>query len=110
MGIKLTDKAIKEINKIIEEQELDKNNTSLRVGIRGGGCSGWQFLLDLTEVKRDNDEVFKYGNIQVVCDPKSYIYLDGTTIDFKDELMGRGFTFDVPQSTGKCGCGSSMSF
>jgi len=109
MGLTLTETAAREINTIIKQQELDADNVRLRVGVKGGGCSGFSYLLDLTEQQRDTDEAFEEHGIRVVCDPKSYLYLNGTTIDFKDEVMGRGFVFNNPNATSSCGCGSSFT-
>jgi iron-sulfur cluster assembly protein len=109
MAIELTETAAREIGTIIDQQELDKEKVRLRVGVKGGGCSGFSYLLDLTEQHRDNDELFEKHGIKIVCDPKSYLYLNGTTIDFKDEIMGRGFVFNNPNATSSCGCGSSFS-
>jgi len=109
MGIALTETAAREIKTIIEQQELDANNVRLRVGVKGGGCSGFGYLLDLTEQYRDTDEAFEQHGVKIVCDPKSYLYLNGTNIDFKDEVMGRGFIFNNPNATSTCGCGSSFS-
>lgn len=109
MAIELTETAAGEIQTIIEKEELDKEKVRLRVGVRGGGCSGFSYLLDLTEQADEADEIFDKHGIQVVCDPKSYLYLNGTTIDFKDEIMGRGFVFTNPNATSTCGCGSSFN-
>ena len=109
MAIELTETAAREISTIIDQQELDKEKVRLRVGVKGGGCSGFSYLLDLTEQSRDTDETFDRHGIKIVCDPKSYLYLNGTTIDFKDEIMGRGFVFNNPNATSSCGCGSSFS-
>ena len=109
MGIELTETAASEIKTIIGQQELDDEKVRLRVGVKGGGCSGFSYLLDLTEQQSDNDEAFDQHGITVVCDPKSFLYLNGTTIDFKDEVMGRGFVFSNPNATSSCGCGSSFS-
>lgn len=109
MPIELSDTAQREIKSIIVQQELDAENVKLRVGVKGGGCSGFSYLLDLTETQRDNDEEFEVEGLRVVCDPKSYLYLNGTNIDFKDEVMGRGFVFNNPNATSTCGCGSSFS-
>lgn len=108
MGITLTDTAAREIRTIITQQELDLEKVRLRVGVKGGGCSGFSYILDLTESQKDHDEVFDQSGIKVICDPKSYLYLNGVTIDFKDELMGRGFVFNNPNATSTCGCGSSF--
>lgn len=109
MAIELTETAAREIKTIIQQQELSPEKVRLRVGVKGGGCSGFSYLLDLTEQERDNDETFDQFGIKVVCDPKSYLYLNGTKIDFKDEIMGRGFVFQNPNATSSCGCGSSFS-
>ena len=109
MGIELTETAAREVNTIIEQQELDQENVCLRVGVKGGGCSGFSYVLDLSEQQRDTDELFEMHGVKIVCDPKSYLYLNGTNIDFKDEIMGRGFVFSNPNATSSCGCGSSFS-
>ncbi len=109
MELTLTEKAAGEIKSIIEQQELDTANVRLRVGVKGGGCSGFSYILDLTENQKDTDELTEQHGIQIICDPKSLLYLGGVTIDFKDELMGRGFVFNNPNASATCGCGSSFS-
>jgi iron-sulfur cluster assembly protein len=109
MAIELTETAAREIKTIIDREELDLDKTRLRVGVKGGGCSGFNYVLDLTEQSRDTDESFEAHGVRVVCDPKSYLYLNGTTIDFRDEVMGRGFVFNNPNATNTCGCGSSFT-
>lgn len=108
-GILLTESAAREIRTIIQQQELDAEKIRLRVGVKGGGCSGFSYLLDLTETQKDSDEEFEQHGIKIVCDPKSLLYLNGTVVDFKDEIMGRGFVFQNPNATSSCGCGSSFS-
>ena len=108
MGITLTERAAQEITTIMKDQNLPET-TCLRVGVKGGGCSGFSYALDLTETSTDNDESFEEHGVKVVCDPKSYLYLNGTSIDFMDEVMGRGFVFGNPNATSSCGCGSSFS-
>jgi iron-sulfur cluster assembly protein len=108
-GVLLSEVAAKEIQSIIKDQELDAEKVRLRVGVKGGGCSGFSYVLDLTESQKDSDEVFEQHGIKIICDPKSLLYLNGTTIDFRDELMGRGFVFSNPNATTSCGCGSSFS-
>ena len=107
--ISLTETAAREINTIIEQQELDRAKVRLRVGVKGGGCSGFSYILDLTENAKETDETFEHFGVSVIIDPKSLLYLDGTTIDFKDEVMGRGFVFQNPNATTSCGCGSSFA-
>lgn len=123
MSVTVTDSAAREVAQIVRQQELDGAVIGLRVGVKGGGCSGFSYLLDLTETAKDSDEIWNYDyqvpqadgegtepfTLKVICDPKSYLYLNGTTIDFKDEIMGRGFVFSNPNATNTCGCGSSFS-
>lgn len=105
----LTPTAAREVKTIIQQQELDAEKVCLRVGVKGGGCSGFSYILDLTETKKDTDEVFEQHGVRIICDPKSLLYLTGVTVDFKDEIMGRGFVFNNPNATASCGCGSSFS-
>lgn len=105
----ITETAAREIRNIIEAQELDLEKVRLRVGVKGGGCSGFSYLLDLTESQKDSDELFEQHGIKIIIDPKSLLYLSGVTVDFKDELMGRGFVFNNPNATSSCGCGSSFA-
>ncbi len=107
--VSLTEGAAREVRNIIQQQELDAEKVRLRVGVKGGGCSGFSYLLDLTETQKETDEVFEQHGIKVIVDPKSLLYLNGTVIDFRDEIMGRGFVFQNPNATTTCGCGSSFS-
>jgi len=109
MAVILTKIAAEEVRKIMGEQKIEEEQHFLRVGVRGGGCSGFSYTLDITESKADSDEEWDSEGIKVICDSKSNLYLEGTTIDFKDEIMGRGFVFSNPNATSKCGCGSSFS-
>jgi iron-sulfur cluster assembly protein len=123
MSVSITETAAREIANIIRQQDLDAAIIKLRVGVKGGGCSGFSYLLDLTETVRDTDEAWSFDyeidvtegegsesfQLEVICDPKSLLYLNGTEIDFKDEIMGRGFVFSNPNATSSCGCGSSFS-
>jgi len=106
--ITVTKLAAREIKKIIEEKNRS-TDLYLRIGVLGGGCSGFRYSLELTTEKTDNDEVYPQHGIVVICDPKSHLYLDGTTVGFSDEVMGRGFVFNNPNATNRCGCGSSFS-
>ena len=109
MSIELTESAAGEVRTIIEQQEIDREKVRLRVGVKGGGCSGFSYVLDLTESQNESDEIFERHGIQIICDPKSLLYLNGTTIDFRDEIMGRGFVFNNPNASSSCGCGSSFN-
>ena len=107
--VSLTEGAAREVRNIVQQQELDADKVRLRVGVKGGGCSGFSYLLDLTETQKETDEVFEQHGIKIIVDPKSLLYLNGTVIDFRDEIMGRGFVFQNPNATTTCGCGSSFS-
>jgi iron-sulfur cluster assembly protein len=110
MPITLSETAAKEIKTIIQQQELPSEATRLRVGVKGGGCSGFSYMLDLTEEpKTEGDEEMESNGVKILCDTRSYIYLNGTEIDFRDEVMGRGFVFKNPNATSTCGCGSSFN-
>lgn len=110
MPIMLSEKAAGEIKNIIVEQGLPPEETRLRVGVKGGGCSGFSYMLDLTEEpKGESDEELDCHGVKILVDMKSYLYLDGVEIDFKDEVMGKGFVFKNPNATSTCGCGSSFS-
>ena len=111
MAITLSESAANEIKTIIKDQGLPAEETRLRVGVKGGGCSGFSYMLDLTEEpKAESDEEFESHGVKVLCDMKSHLYLMGTEIDFKDAgPMQRGFVFKNPNATSSCGCGSSFS-
>ena len=109
MAITLTERAVKEVKSILEQQGLPIESTYLRLGVKGGGCSGFTYSLDLTPVKGEHDEEFGQDGVKCLCDPKSLLYMDGTTVDFKDGVMGRGFVFNNPNASSTCGCGSSFS-
>ena len=108
--ILLTDASAEAIREIIAAQELEADKVYLRVGVKGGGCSGFTYTLDLVEEEpADNDEVMTHKDVRIVCDSKSLLYLSGTQIDYKDEMMGSGFVFKNPNATSSCGCGSSFT-
>jgi iron-sulfur cluster assembly protein len=113
MAVTLSETAAKEIKSIIDEQsksgELKAEAVKLRVGVKGGGCSGFTYMLDLVEDEPgDSDEMLESNGLKILIDQKSALYLEGTEIDFKDEVMGRGFVFKNPNATSSCGCGSSF--
>ncbi len=109
MAVMLTEKAASEVKRIIEDQKLGAE-TVLRVGVAGGGCSGFQYSLGFdTKFDDKADSKYSFHGIDVVVDKKSALYLDGTTVDFYDGLEKRGFTFENPNAVKSCGCGSSFS-
>ena len=106
--IAITSRAVSEVKRILEEQKLPPA-TALRVGVKGGGCSGFSYTLGFDDSTSETDQVHEIGGVRVVCDPKSFLYLNGTEIDFEDNLMGRGFKFGNPNASKTCGCGESFT-
>ena len=106
--IAITERAAQEVRRIISEQNLPEG-TALRVGVKGGGCSGFSYTLGFDDTFSETDQLNEVEGIKVVCDPKSFLYLNGTQIDFEDNLMGRGFKFGNPNAAKSCGCGESFS-
>jgi iron-sulfur cluster assembly protein len=108
MAIVLTEKAAIEVKRIMADQKIEPE-TVLRVGVTGGGCSGFSYALGFDKKYDEKaDSRFEYHGVPVVVDKKSALYLDGTTIDFYDGLEARGFKFDNPNAVKSCGCGSSF--
>ena len=106
--ITLTGTATQEVKRLIEKEQ--KPNLGIRIGVKGGGCSGMSYVLTLDEVTpKQYDTVFEQDGIKVLVDAKSHLYLDGMTIDYKTNLMGGGFEFNNPQAKKSCGCGHSFS-
>ena len=109
--IMLSDRAAVEMERIIHEQNL--GDVYLRVGVKGGGCSGFSYTLGFDDNKTELDQVslkeWMPRDMEVICDPKSFLYLNDTIIDFESSLMGRGFTFNNPAASKTCGCGESFS-
>jgi iron-sulfur cluster assembly protein len=81
----------------------------LRLGVQGGGCSGLSYNIRFDTQPRERDRIFTYGDVRVFVDPKSFIYLNGMTVEWEETLMHRGFVFQNPNAKKSCGCGSSFS-
>ena len=103
--IGMTDAAAGKIEKLVAEKGLP--DAGLRVKVVGGGCSGLTYKMDLDQI-RDGDKVFEHGGAKLVVDRKSFLYLNGTVLDYKDELMSAGFNLQNPNVKRTCGCGSSF--
>lgn len=106
--ISITERARTEVRRIMDDQKLPEA-TALRVGIKGGGCSGFSYTLGFDDQVGEADQVFEVEGVRVVCDPKSFLYLNGTEVDFEESLMGRGFKFGNPNASKTCGCGESFA-
>ena len=108
MSLQLTENAAKEIKKVITEQKMPEN-VALRVGVAGGGCSGFEYKLGFDEhVDEQTDTVCKMHGVRVAVDKKSLLPLYGTEIDYHNGIEKRGFVFSNPNATKSCGCGSSF--
>jgi len=106
--VAITPKAARMVQLTREEEGLDPT-AGLRVAVRGGGCSGFEYALDFETEARDNDFVYQQGDLTVYVDALSARYLEGTTIDYVMGAQGAGFKFDNPKAVGSCGCGSSFA-
>lgn len=103
--IQMTDQAAARIEKLVAEK--GQPGAGLRVKVVGGGCSGLTYKMDLDEV-RQGDKVFEHGGAKLVVDRKSFLYLNGTILDYQDGLMSSGFNLQNPNVKRSCGCGSSF--
>ena len=107
MAIEITDRAAEEIKRLQEKEGISAGG--LRVGIKGGGCSGLSYNLGFESETRKGDKIFEREDVKLFCDIKSYIYLNNTVLDFDNGLMGKGFIFMNPNAKKSCGCGESFS-
>jgi iron-sulfur cluster assembly protein len=111
MAVEVSERAIAEIKKASGTRA--QRPKGLRVGIRGGGCTGFSYLFEWSDTEpRAEDKVlsFENGDVRVFIDPKSFIYLDGSTLEYSTSLVARGFKFVNPKVKSTCGCGESVSF
>ena len=110
IGISVTSKASSALKRIATKEDKDPDNFGLRVGVKGGGCSGLVYVLLIEDnTPTESDRVINNNNINIFIDKKSYIYLAGTELDFSDGLNGKGFVFQNPNAKKACGCGNSFS-
>src|SRR3954454_9932576 len=107
MGVLLSETAAKEVKRIIDEQSLP-DSTVLRVGVQGGGCSGFAYDLNFDSATSERDRIVDVHGVKLAVDKKFDPYLDGTVVDFYDGLEKRGFVFNNPNVVKSCGCGSSF--
>lgn len=105
--ILVTEKAVNEIKRIMEENKVPEG-FGLRVGVRGGGCSGLTYTLGFDEKANDGDTVIETDSINLFVDGKSLFHIAGTELDFSDGLNGKGFIFNNPNASRTCGCGESF--
>lgn len=105
--ISVTDKAAAQIKKIMSENNID-SNFGLRIGVKGGGCSGLTYKLGFDGEAKASDTIYEEKGVKLLVDGKSLFYLMGTILDFSDGLNGKGFVFNNPNATKSCGCGESF--
>lgn len=112
MSITVTEQAMNEVKRVMEEQKMTPEDHVLRVGVAGGGCSGFSYSLGFEKKEEGdalNDSVYNFFGVQTKVDRKSELFLEGATVDFHSGIDRRGFVFTNPNSTGGCGCGKSFS-
>lgn len=107
MSIHLTQDAIAEAKRMIAKENKPEI-AGLRLGVKGGGCSGLSYFMNFDALK-EKDNIFEFDGLKVLIDPKSFLYLKGTTLDYADTLQDKGFKFINPQANKTCGCGESFS-
>jgi len=105
--IEITPKALAEAKKLLAKH--DKADHGLRVGVRGGGCSGLTYVLDFDKEPRKGDQVMDFDGLKIFLDIKSQLFLAGTTLDYTESLMDTGFKFQNPNAKRSCSCGESFS-
>jgi iron-sulfur cluster assembly protein len=106
--IEITVAAAEEIAK--QRAKRSSPDAAIRIGVRGGGCTGFTYVFEWAETIRPTDKVFTAHGVSVVVDPKSLVYLGGMQLDFVRGMMGHGFKFNNPNAKGACGCGESVNF
>jgi iron-sulfur cluster assembly protein len=105
--IEISDKGAEKVHEFLTAQQADVNLAGLRVGVRGGGCSGFQYQLAFDE-QRDGDVVFESHGLKLLVDGESLQFVSGSTIDYEESLQGAGFKVNNPNVVAACGCGSSF--
>jgi iron-sulfur cluster assembly accessory protein len=105
--LQLTDRAVDKVRQLMARES--KNDYGLRIAVKGGGCSGFQYDMTYEQQKKDNDDVLEFRGLKVFVDALSRLYLDDVTIDYVESLSESGFKIDNPKASGTCGCGSSFS-
>jgi iron-sulfur cluster assembly protein len=107
MAVSMTPTAVSRVQELMTTQKLE--NAFLRMGVRGGGCSGMTYDLQFDSELRKHDKQFEIDGVKVVVDVKSYLYLNGTTLDYVTQGLTGGFTFVNPNAKSSCGCGTSFT-
>jgi iron-sulfur cluster assembly protein len=104
--IHVTEKAVRRIREVMEKEHI---TGGLRVVVQGGGCSGLSYVVRYEQSPRAQDQIYENDGVRIFVDPKSLQFLDGMTLDWKQDLMQQGFVFDNPNAKKSCGCGTSFT-
>ncbi len=107
-SIEITEAAARELRRILADDDQPEGS-ALRLFVQGGGCAGMSYGMKFEQEPQPGDRVFESEGVKIFMDPKSYLFLKGIRMDFKESLMGRGFVFENPNASGSCGCGTSFS-
>ncbi len=108
MDIQITERALRKLQTVAQEEGIDLDATFLRVAVVPGGCSGLTYDLGWDTARQEQDRLTEFGGFRVVMDRKTYLHIEGTELDFTDGLEGKGFHFLNPQATRTCACGESF--
>lgn len=105
--ITVTDSAVQKLKDLLVKN--NKVGEGIRIGVKGGGCSGLTYYVNFEREKREGDELLQFDGLTLYVDKKSLLFLQGTSVDWQESLTSAGFTFQNPNATGTCGCGTSFS-
>ena len=108
MAVTLTDSAVERVREL--RVQRNQPNLWLRLGVRGGGCSGFSYVIDFVDEPQDGDKEFTFDDVQVCVDKKSYLFINGTVLDWEADLIRQQFVFNNPLAKRSCSCGESFAF
>ena len=108
MAITMTDAAKNKIKSLLTQRQTPDDH--LRIGLQGGGCSGFMYKYDFIAIPDEKDKIFEFGDVKICIDMKSYLFLNGMEIDYEEDLFKSGLVFNSPSTTRTCGCGESVAF
>jgi iron-sulfur cluster assembly protein len=107
--VHVTSKAARKMKELVAARPQPTAESGVRLGIKGGGCSGLSYVIEFCDKARPKDRIFEQEGARIYVDPKSLLYLNGTTLDYVDTFQQKGFQFQNPQQRSECGCGQSFS-
>ena len=108
MAITITEQAKVKIKSLLMQRQTP--DYYLKIGLRGGGCSGFMYSYNFISESEEKDKIFDFGEVKICIDIKSYLFLNGMEIDYEEDLLKSGLVFNTPQAQKSCGCGESISF